>query len=278
MDLSHLHELFPDADFGFSMKMAKGDASVFFQPSSAGEEILVERKRWLSTTADDYAGVRANGEHLVKSAWTLAEQWSLGNTSTRLREIGPDANVIQLGCQWEPDFLLLAPDDHGRLILQAGCVCFPSGWSLNEKLGQPLEAIHDVVPGLNPMIGSRIQTFLERLKPGTGWRRSNWGISSSPERNQHSGRRINRLNSDTPPESTWVRIEHQMLTRLPDCDGILFGIRLENVDMLEFQRDTVLRTGLHRALKTMPDAMARYKNLQLVRPALMSFLNNPSET
>ncbi len=278
MDLSHLHELFPDADFGFSMKMREGSAAAFFQPTSSSDEILAERARWLSAADSDCAAVQPDGEQLVRSVWKLAETWRVHRVPARPDPSCSLGKVTELGRQWEPDCLLLAPDNQGQFVLQAGCVCFPSGWSLSEKMGHPLEAIHGIVPGLNPMIGSRIQTFLTKMKPGGGWRRSNWGISSSPERNQHPGRRINQMNSDTPPESMWLRIEHQVLTRLPDCDGILFGIRLENVGMPEFQQDTILRAGLRRAVVTMPDVMARYKNIEAIRPAILKFLGKRSES
>lgn len=277
MDLSHLHELFPDADFGFSMKMGQGPAAGFFQSTPSGREIRAERDRLLLSAPGDCVGIRPGGERLVESLWALAGKWDGVNVSADHRELGTFEKVMELGRRWEPDFLVLAPDQDGRFILEAGCVCFPSGWSLRGKMGKPLETIHGVVPGLNPAIGHRIQTFLARMKPGAGWRRSNWGISSSPERNQHPDRRINRLDSKTAPESTWVRIEHQVLTRLPDGVGILFGIRLENVGLPDFRRDVVLRTGLHRALATMPDTMARYKNMGRARSALLRFLSVPSD-
>ncbi len=277
MGLSHLHELFPDADFGFSMKMGQGAAREFFQSTPPDEGILAERERWLLSARGDCARLLPGGEQLVESLWTLAGTWAGGNVSTQHPQPQLFDKLIELGHRWEPDFLVLAPGHDGQFILQAGCVCFPSGWSLREKMGKPLEFIHEVVPGLNPAIGSRIQTFLARMRPGVGWRRSNWGISSSPERRQHPDRRINRLDSHTVPESTWVRIEHQVLTRLPDGEGILFGIRVENVAMPEFQRDGVLRTGLRRALATMPDAVARYKNIGPARSALVRYLTDRSD-
>jgi hypothetical protein len=278
MNLSQLHDLFPDADFGFSMKMRPGSAAEFFRKTESAAEVLEERKQWLSSGTSHYLAAEPESGPLVRALARMAAKWDSAHLSVGSPESSPIEPLIHLGRCWEPDVLLLAPNQGGRFILQAGCVCFPSSWALQEKLGQPLEVIHGVVPGLNLDVGNRIQTFLTKMKPGAGWFRSNWGISSSPERNQHPSRRVNRLGSDTRPQSTWVRIEHQVLTPLDDGDGILFGIRLEIVAMPEFRRDPVLRAGLSRALATMPDAMAEYKNLQRVRPALLSFLNEGSET
>lgn len=167
--------------------------------------------------------------------------------------------------------MLLSPTDSGTFVLRAGCVCFPSGWALEEKLGRPLEEIHGVVPGLNAVIGAKIHQFLARLKPAAGWFRSNWGLSSSPERNQHPTRAVNQLSAATPPQSVWLRVEHQVLTGLAG-GGVLFGIRLENTALTEIYSDDLLRRGVHRALATMPGEMARYKNLTAIRPALLDYL------
>lgn len=277
MSFSHLHELFPDADFGFSMKMRPGAAADFFQTTDSSLEALNEKDRWLSSETPHYAAVTPESGPLVHSLLRMAEKWEQVRSSSQCSESSPIEQLIHLGRGWEPDFLLMAPSSEGQFVLQAGCVCFPSSWALQEKMGQPLEMIHGVVPGLNADIGNRIQTFLAKLKPGMGWLRSNWGISSSPERNQHPSQGVNQLDSNTAPQSTWVRVEHQVLTRLDECDGILFGIRLENVPMPEFQEDAVLSKGLRRALKTMPDEMALYKNLRSVRPNLLKYLEADSD-
>lgn len=259
------------------MKMRPGAAADFFQTTDSGSETLDEKDRWLSSGTDLYVAVTTEGGPLIHSLLRTVEKWGQVRSSSHRSDSSPIEQLIHLGRGWEPDFLLVAPGSEGRFVLEAGCVCFPSSWALQEKMGQPLERIHGVVPGLNADIGNRIQTFLARLKPGMGWLRSNWGISSSPERNQHPNQGVNQLESHTAPESTWVRVEHQVLTRLDEGDGILFGIRLENVPMTEFKHDEILSKGLHRALKTMPNEMVVYKNLQSVRPNLLKYLEDDSD-
>ena len=271
MNLAQLGEMFPDADYTFSMKMRPGGLDSFFAPSPKATTLLAERGRWLDEASARYAAAVPDHRPLLEATWKLA-----ANSSTLpLPKTPPnadDALVVQLGRRWEPDFLLVAPDISGRFVLRAGCVCFPSGWALEEKLGLPLEAIHGIVPGLNAAIGEKIQQFLGRLKPGAGWQRSNWGLSSSPERNQHPTRAVNRLTADTPPESTWVRLEHQLFTRLPEVEAVLFGIRLENVPLPALAENPRLRQGFRRTLATLSDAMASYKNLAAIRPALLKYL------
>ncbi len=253
------------------MRMRPGRPADFFAKSAEGVTILAGRARWLDADPARYLAAAGVPEAVTRSLRQFAE----AETQLSLDSIGHSEDAAglleQLGRRWEPDFLLLSPTDSGAFVLRAGCVCFPSGWALEEKLGRPLEEIHGVVPGLNAAIGAKIHQFLARLKPDAGWFRSNWGLSSSPERNQHPARAVNQLSAATPPESVWLRVEHQVLTGLAG-GGVLFGIRLENVPLTEIHGDDALRRGLQRALATMPWEMARYKNLTAIMPALLDYL------
>lgn len=273
MPFPPLTELFPDADFGFSMRLRPGDPATFFAPGPGAESVRRERLRWLQEDPARYAALEPAGETLVPPLIAFARGAGCTDLPAADAVVAPKDQLVQLGGCWEPDFLILAPDDGGRFVLRAGCVCFPSGWALEEKRGLPLEEIHGVVPGLNTAVGVKIHQFLARLKPGPGWCRSNWGLSSSAESNQHPARGINRLFADTPPASTWLRLEHQILTTLPGTNAILFGIRLENVSLAVVRAEAAIACGLRRALATMPDAMAAYKNLATIRPALIAYLS-----
>ena len=272
MNPATLQELFPDADYGFSMRMRPGYPADFFAPTAESSGILRERCSWLAQAPTKYSVLDPGYEVLVNPLLQFANAARAGSANSTDEVATPAERLRQLGGEWEPDFMIVAPDDRGRFVLRAGCVCFPSGWALEEKLGLPIEEIHGVVPGLNAAVGAKIHQFLTRLKPGIGWYRSNWGISSSAEFNQHPSRDINQLTTDTSPASTWLRIEHQVLTSLPGSNAILFGIRLENVALAQMKEDVAIRGGLRHALATMPDAMAAYKNLTALRPALLDYL------
>lgn len=272
MNPATLLELFPDADYGFSMRLRPGNPADFFAPTAESSGILRERRFWLEQAPTNYRVLDPDYEALVNSVLQFADAARDGSANSAAAGETPAERLRQLGGGWEPDFMIVSPDASGRFGLRAGCVCFPSGWSLEEKLGLPLEEIHGVVPGLNAAVGAKIHQFLTRLKPGIGWYRSNWGISSSAEFNQHPSRAINRLTTDTPPAATWLRIEHQVLTGLPGSNAILFGIRLENVSLAAVKENAPLRSGLRRALATLPEALAAYKNLTAVRPALLDYL------
>jgi len=168
--------------------------------------------------------------------------------------------------------MILRPDDSGTFRLVAGCVCFPSSWSLADKIGRPLDFIHGVVPDLNAQLGRPIDSFLAKLKPGGALWRSNWGLSRSSEWNQHPSRDLPKLDAAVESNEVWLRVEHQVLVRLPQTGGILFGIRLDHHPLSHLQRDAELRRRFRLALESMPEAMWEYKNAAKARMRLLELL------
>ncbi|HTO02092.1 MAG TPA: heme-dependent oxidative N-demethylase subunit alpha family protein, partial [Opitutus sp.] len=187
------------------------------------------------------------------------------------RPIG-DASLKGLGGTLEPDFVFLSADVEGNFRMRGGVVCFPSGWALQEKMGHTLEFIHGVVPGLNPLLGSPINQFLSKLKPGVAFQRDNWGIAATDELNQHPSRCLPAPSLPVAFDQLWLRVEHQALIALPRSNGVLFGIRIVNhrLDSLVNERSVV--PGLTRALLSMPEPVAAYKRLETVRGPLAEAL------
>jgi hypothetical protein len=267
-------ELFPDQDYRFHIKFEQAPPGDFFGPTDRREELIAERIRWLKTAGHMHAAVLPEGAPLLVETMELAREW--GTIASEQLNVAQDADellgrCISLGTDWEPDFLLLKVDPAQSVRLVAGVVCFPSSWALEEKIGHPVETIHGVVPGLNNAIGTQIQTFLTRLKPGVAWLRHNWGLSRSPELNQHPARGLPRLDQAVELEEVWLRVEHQALVALPRTGGVLFGIRIATRPLLEVARDGAGRR-LARALRTMPEAVAAYKGLAEVRNSLVDWL------
>jgi hypothetical protein len=181
--------------------------------------------------------------------------------------------LLNLGRYWEPDFLLLKESDDQTIRLLGACVCFPSSWSLTEKIGRPIQQIHEPVPGLNPAIGLSIEKFLRKLRRGKAWLRSNWGLSRSPELNQHPARKLPRLDGTVTASEVWLRVENQALVALPRSRGILFGIRIKSYALETIMGDRALCRLIARALGTMPADVAAYKGIAAARDRLIRLLN-----
>ncbi len=270
-----LAALFPSGDYRFQMRMGRVAIPAFFAARDGAGEILKERKHWLTSDPNRYASLLPEGGPALDEWLELSAP--MQTTSATALEGGTSdatASLIHLGGSLEPDLLLLRPDHQdGEFRLVGGCVCFPSSWSLPEKLGRPLNEIHSVVPGLNAQLAAPITQFLHRLTPGAAWCRENWGLSASPERNQHPARTLPRLHAAVQLDQVWLRVERQALVALPRTRSVCFGIRVESYALAEVRVDTKARAGLLRALSTMPDAVAEYKGLASARDRIVQLLS-----
>lgn len=268
-----LADLLPDADYEFPMRFQRGRVGDFFGARSDSPNLLAERQRWLGQDPARYAALLPEGAPLLDE---MIEELRASGVDAPLPKFddaeNPSRTLLAAGECLEPDFLLLKHGEGGPRLV-AGCVCFPSSWSLDEKMGRSIELIHDVVPGLNEQLGARIGTFLRRMAPGVAWQRANWGLSRSAELNQHPVRNLPRLDPAVAADEVWLRVEHQALVTLPRTEGVLFGIRIAVYPLARVKADPAAVAGLRRALQTMSSAMANYKNLAAAREAIIKMLS-----
>lgn len=260
-------ELFPDGDFRFHLTLRREQPADFFRAQDSSGRLLAERGRWLSLDPDRYARVLPDGQAVVNEFAAWAAEWGTPAVPPTL-----PASLHDIGRRFEPDLLFLTADPGGQFRLQAGTVCFPSGWSLEEKLGQPLDFIHGVVPGLNATLGNPIHLFLSRLKPGVAFFRVNWGIAATAELNLHP---VRGLPPPLPPvtlDRLWLRVEEQVLIALPRTQGIVFGIRIALRRLDDLAQEPEAARGLRRALVTMPAEVAAYKRIDSIRDGLCGLL------
>jgi hypothetical protein len=176
----------------------------------------------------------------------------------------------------EDDLCLLQSGDDGYRLVGAS-LCAPNRWRLDEKLGAPLAAIHDPVPGYEPALERPVTHFFTALKPDLIVGRVNWGIADDPTRFQPTG-----CNADTAisaadiGHSLWLRVEHQTLRRLSESGAVLFTIRTEITRLADAIRTRIDAADLSDALRDMSAAMRRYKHLDTVMPSLLSWLDTYS--
>lgn len=269
-----LAALFPDEDFRFHLTLRRGDAAEFFRRSAEADRVLDERRRWLTEPGARFVDVRPEAEAAVRELAELSRAWIEADA---VSNVGRDSNarscLITISSHMEPDLLLLSPGSHGELRLAAGALCFPTAWALEEKIGQPMRFIHGPVPGLNAALSAPIDAFLARLKPGPAYLRDNWGLAATGELNLHPALGRPRLAPPLDPRQLWLRVERQALVALPQSSGVLFGIRIELHPFTAVVADSAAAAGLRRALATMPDEMARYKNLASTRSQLLALLS-----
>lgn len=248
------------------MGLRRGDAAAFLAPGESTRDVQAERAHWLAADPHAYAALTPAAEP------GLAEMVELACTLGAMIDVtlSPWEQLLSLGRVWEADVIWLVADDAGTYRVAGGVVCFPSSWALRDKLGRTLSETHRPVPGLNAALDRQIETFLGRLVPGEAWLRENAGYSRTPERNQHPNRPRRPLDATVSVGEVWVRLEHQLLLKLPLSGSLLFGIRVEVVPLQQVLECPQAAADLTRLLTTISSAAAEYKGLTAARDAIVS--------
>jgi hypothetical protein len=156
----------------------------------------------------------------------------------------------------------------------AGCVCFPSNWSLAEKLGRPVRSIHDPVPGFAPALGAPVDRFFERLAAGHIVARFNWLVHDTPELHQvHRKPDPRPIPPDEAGSRLWLRVERQVLRRLPRSGAVLFSIRTHLHRLDDAIRRPEDASALAGALRAMAPELFAYRGLDRFGHALLHWLD-----
>lgn len=269
--------IFPAEDFRLKMRFERGSPATFYRRSKEAEAVLAERRHWLTLEPETCTAMTTEAAPLLEELLELATSWGSLPAGNDVSSIVSQSPIDQ--CRWlcsrlETDFLLLKADNDGIFRLRGGALCFPSHWDLNAKMGRTVAEIHDPVPGLNAALGKSIDGFLAKIRPGISWERHNWGMSRSPELNQHPSRNLPSLDDSVLPDEVWWRLEDQSLIALPDSRGVLFGIRVTVHPLAQVHDHPASRKGLKQALETMPEEMARYKGIHNARGRIIELLAN----
>ncbi len=158
------------------------------------------------------------------------------------------------------DFCVHLPDPQsGAPTLVAGCVAFPNRWTLADKLGRPVTAVHAPVPEYAPQLGRPVERLMDRLVAGRILERSNWGVVGDGELFAPLPTAARRPDWQGIGAQRWLRIERQTLRRLPQTGAVVFTIRtlLGPLEML--RDDPAAAALLAAAIRELPEDVARYK-------------------
>ena len=125
-----------------------------------------------------------------------------------------------LGRLVQEDLCLMARQGDAH-VLTGAVLCFPSSWSLDEKLGRPLGGIHATVKTYDPELARRVQRMFDVIRVEQPLWRMNALIYVNPDLHQpgrEGAPRTDRRNGQ------FVRAERQCFVRLPETGAVLFAI------------------------------------------------------
>jgi len=195
----------------------------------------------------------------------------------------PSEPLEWVGRQMQGDFCLLDQREDD-LYLDAGLVTFPADWSLPFDLGMSFEHWHGPVPIAHDLgVFKRAKKFLMNLEVDQPWQRFNWTMTvnprldTAPEIYHLWGPDKTLVNIETVAELVHLRVEVQVLARLPRSHGVLFSIRTYMIRMDELVENPEWAKRLRRVLVSLADEIADYKGISRYRSALIEWLT-PYET
>ncbi len=312
---------FKAGEFRWSMGLTPLDLDDWIQVDSYSPSDLAEKERLLAERHSDVFDAYPEGlpgsrevlallaDHLPTRFPELYERddddliylptdqrWSLDDNT--LHPLDLAARLVQEDLclmRRDPD------DDVYRLI--AASVCFPTGWTLADKMGGSVAAIHAPIPNYDSQLGSTMDRFFDRIKVDRPVLRLNWNLMTDPSlyqpsRNERStsDRRNSRselstsdrrskshvrkqsipVTPDNAGDRLWLRVERQTLRRLPQTQDILFTIRILVRPLSQIGKqanDPNEASRLRAALQAVPPEVRNYKGLPRVLDTALAYLS-----
>lgn len=217
---------------------------------------------------------QAHGKTYHRNGSTLA----VGAAGSTVDMADPSEPPIVTAARLVQDDLVLMRKCADGWRLVAACLCFPSNWSLAEKFDQPMEAIHQAVPGFARQMATRINRIFDHLQHDQIVERFNWSIHDDDQLHHPGskpGRRPWQGLGDSIIENAFVRVERQTLRRLPVSQDIVFTIKI-HVDPVFAFRDhpdgKALALALRDQLASLNPEQLTYKNMLAERDVLIDGL------
>mgnify|MGYP000159100885 FL=1 len=128
--------------------------------------------------------------------------------------------LATLGRLCQEDFAIMVAGE-AEHWLAGGVICFPSRWTLAQKIGRPLTAIHTPVEAYDDGMAKRVQRLFDCVRVGQPLVR--WNNLSYLVGDLHNPKP--EFTPEPPGEPRrFRRRERQILVRLPETDAVVFSI------------------------------------------------------
>lgn len=213
------------------------------------------RDRLIDATADTVHALLPEGQAAATELYAAVLDWlrsapgfDLAETSVRRPDgvtvpLDPARPLLTLGRLVQEDLCLMQPDDAGYRLTGA-ILCFPASWTLSQKLGRPMTAIHDPVAVYDPQLAKRVDRLFDGLRPEQPLWRMNYLTYDDYQLHQPRPEGVSR---PRPADHRFVRSERQCLVRLPVTLAVVFTIHtyVVGADTLTPAENAALRAAVH---------------------------------
>ncbi|EMD40976.1 hypothetical protein CERSUDRAFT_111549 [Gelatoporia subvermispora B] len=261
-------------------------------------ELMYELAEYLSRRYPSvYEVVRHSpGEEKARDAYGWYGDGQIKNIT--IRPVGVTYNLDEedpmtvIALLVQEDIAILVEGTDGRYYLQAGAICIPGSWRLQDKIGLALDEIHiPAVPQYATKLEMSMTRYFRRLpvdKPVVrnnyafqivssvgateldptelAWARTMNGDEDTPKFEWERGLHIRSEAEEkeerkhvVTPETLILRTERQTLRRLPRTGAIVFTIRVYQTLVEELAKEPGVPGRLASAIRSWPEDVAKYK-------------------
>jgi dimethylamine monooxygenase subunit A len=124
-------------------------------------------------------------------------------------------------------------------VLTGAILCFPASWTLAEKIGRSMLAIHAPVHDYDARIATSVQRMMRAIQPGAMLWRANALVYDDATLHQPRREGVPR---PLPVTGLYLRSERQSFVRLPVTGAVVFAIHTYVVRMVDLDADA--RAGM----------------------------------
>ncbi|CAI7600594.1 unnamed protein product [Penicillium viridicatum] len=161
------------------------------------------------------------------------------------------------------DLSILMMNEEGEFYLAASASLFPTGWTVNQRIGWTISQLHGPVPLWHQQVANSVSKFLARLTPTSPMERSNFFVEvKGPNENlteilYRPGSLCEKELTSPLPSDILIRRERQTFRRLPRTGAIVFGVKtyltpLDELPMTELD-------NLAKEMRSWPEHVGEYK-------------------
>jgi len=244
---------------------------------------LAYKARLLETTRSTVSGAvaidRADSAAPAEEALALIREWLSAHGITPAPPVGDEHPLIDAARLVQEDLAVMQRIE-GRWVLAAGVVCFPSHWTVSDKIGLPLDGIHVPVAHYETELSERVDRFHDRLMVQSPVWRRNWSVIPTGELHLpaygYPWKVVDSIEPDGSP--MWIRSEYQTLRRLPATGAILFTIRVQRAPLGVLTRRPDLAAKMLAAIETWDQSKRRYASTGSTLSALAEWLTPVAAT
>jgi dimethylamine monooxygenase subunit A len=229
-------------------------------PLTPGSPLWQEKKRVVDSGASRIAVPGFDAQPAIEAILEQARAEGL-----------PAAEPVELA--FEEDFAVL---DGDSTTLPWLCVCVPSHWAPEDKLGLAFSAVHAPVADNATLLATSRQ-LVQLVTGGDCFERFVWTLTPSGRHDQHPRRQPRAPWPDpADPEAfarqCFLRTERQTFFPIPGRRQAVFTIRVTLQPLPEAVRTRDEAQRLHDALASMSEAVLGYKNLAAAKAPLLAWL------